>query len=154
MRVAHRRRTAGQSKFGWQRFARGYLDLLTVLFLGRYQHRPQHLFGGLGSLLFLAGLVISIYLTVDKLAFGHALSDRPLLLLGVLFMIVGVQLVSLGFLSELIVNSRARAGLDQAWVERVVEAGEAGVAAQGPDAGAAAATALGAPAGRAPGRDQ
>jgi glycosyltransferase involved in cell wall biosynthesis len=153
VRVAHRRRTAGQSKFGWQRFARGYLDLLTVLFLGRYQHRPQHLFGGLGSLLFLAGLVTSIYLTVDKLAFGHPLSDRPLLLLGVLFMIVGVQLVSLGFLSELIVNSRARAGLDQAWVERVVEAGEAGVAAQGPGAGAAV-TALGVPAGRAPGRDQ
>jgi glycosyltransferase involved in cell wall biosynthesis len=125
VRVGHRRRTAGQSKFGWQRFARGYLDLLTVLFLGRYRSRPQHLFGGLGTLLFAAGLLISVYLTVDKIAFGHALSDRPLLLLGVLFMIVGVQLVSLGFLSELIVNSRARSGPEPAWVERVVEPGEA-----------------------------
>ena len=49
--MSHRRRTAGHSKYGWQRYLRGYLDLLTVLFLGRYQHRPQHLFGGLGTLL-------------------------------------------------------------------------------------------------------
>jgi len=125
VRVAHRRRTAGQSKFGWQRFARGYLDLLTVLFLGRYHSRPQHLFGGLGSLLFLAGFLVAGYLMVEKLAFGHALSDRPLLLLAVLFMIVGVQLVSLGLLSELIVNSRARSGPDPAWIARVVESGEA-----------------------------
>jgi len=125
VRVAHRRRTAGQSKFGWQRFARGYLDLLTVLFLGRYHSRPQHLFGGLGSLLFLAGFLVAGYLMVEKLAFGHALSDRPLLLLAVLFMIVGVQLVSLGLLSELIVNSRARSGPDPAWIARVVEPGEA-----------------------------
>jgi glycosyltransferase involved in cell wall biosynthesis len=125
VRVAHRRRTAGRSKFGWQRFARGYLDLLTVLFLGRYHSRPQHLFGGLGTLLFLAGLLVSAYLTIDKLAFDHALSDRPLLLLGVLFMIVGVQLVSLGFLSELIVNSRARNGPEPSWIERVVEPGKA-----------------------------
>lgn len=121
VRVAHRRRTAGRSKFGWQRFARGYLDLLTVLFLGRYHSRPQHLFGGIGTLLFLGGLAISVYLTTDKIAFGHALSDRPLLLLGVLLMIVGVQLVSLGLLSELIVNSRARNGPEPAWVERIVE---------------------------------
>ncbi len=121
VRVAHRRRTAGRSKYGWQRFARGYLDLLTVLFLGRYRSRPQHLFGGIGTVLFLAGLAVSVYLTVDKLAFGHPLSDRPLLLLGVLLIVVGVQLVSLGLLSELIVSSRARSGPDAAWVERVVE---------------------------------
>ena len=124
-RVAHRRRTAGHSKFGWQRFMRGYLDLLTVLFLGRYHSRPQHLFGGLGTLIFLVGLLISVYLTIDKLFFGHALSDRPLLLLGVLLMIVGVQLVSLGLLSELIVHSRAKAGPEPAWVERVVDPAQA-----------------------------
>jgi glycosyltransferase involved in cell wall biosynthesis len=127
VQVAHRRRTAGKSKFGWQRFARGYLDLLTVLFLGRYHSRPQHLFGGIGTALFLLGLVISVYLTVDKLVFGHPLSDRPLLLLGVLFIVVGVQLVSLGLLSELIVNSRARSGPDPTWVERVVEPEQARV---------------------------
>jgi glycosyltransferase involved in cell wall biosynthesis len=154
VRVAHRRRTAGQSKFGWQRFARGYLDLLTVLFLGRYHSRPQHLFGGLGSLLFLAGFLVAGYLTVDKLAFGHALSDRPLLLLSVLFMIVGVQLVSLGLLSELIVNSRARSGPDPAWIARVVEPGDAraDVARAGEDveASAEAERAAVAPPERAP----
>jgi len=124
VRVAHRRRTTGKSKYGWQRFARGYLDLLTVLFLGHYRSRPQHLFGGIGTLLFLAGLVISVYLTVDKLAFGHPLSDRPLLLLGVLLIVVGVQLVSLGLLSELIVNSRAGSGPEPGGVERVVGPGE------------------------------
>jgi hypothetical protein len=111
---------------------RGYLDLLTVLFLGRYHSRPQHLFGGIGTLLFLAGLVISVYLSIDKIFFGHALSTRPLLLLGVLLMIVGVQLVSLGLLSELIVNSRAKAGPEQAWVECLVgpERARADVAAE------------------------
>ena len=143
VRVAHRRRTAGRSKFGWQRFARGYLDLLTVLFLGRYHSRPQHLFGGFGTLLFVAGLLVSIYLTIDKLAFGHALGDRPLLLLGVLFMIVGVQLVSLGFLSELIVNSRARSGPEPSWIERVVEPEEA--RADGERAALAAAPSMRAP---------
>ncbi len=154
VRVAHRRRTAGQSKFGWQRFARGYLDLLTVLFLGRYHSRPQHLFGGLGSLLFLAGFLVAGYLTVDKLAFGQSLSDRPLLLLAVLFMIVGVQLVSLGLLSELIVNSRARSGPDPAWIARVVEPGEARAdvarAVEGAEAGAEAERAAVAPPERAP----
>ncbi len=124
-RVAHRRRTAGRSKFGWQRFMRGYLDLLTVLFLGRYHSRPQHLFGGMGTLLFLAGFVVAIYLSIDKVFFGHPLSTRPLLRLAVLLMIVGVQAVSLGLLSELIVNSRAKEGPEQAWVERVVEPGQA-----------------------------
>jgi len=157
VRVAHRRRTAGRSKYGWQRFARGYLDLLTVLFLGRYRSRPQHLFGGIGTLLFLAGLIISVYLTIDKLAFGHPLSDRPLLLLGVLLIVVGVQLVSLGLLSELIVNSRARSGPDPAWVERVIEPGEArapealagdGQGDAGAVAGPEASAPVAAPAGR------
>jgi glycosyltransferase involved in cell wall biosynthesis len=128
VKVNHRRRTAGRSKYGWRRFMRGYLDLLTVLFLGRYQHRPQHLFGGLGTLLMFIGLLVELYLTVDKLVFGHAIGQRPLLLLGALLIIVGVQLLSLGLIGELIANSRARSGPDPAQVARVVE-GQAGVAA-------------------------
>ena len=80
--VSHRPRTAGKSKYGWQRYLRGYLDLLTVLFLGRYQHRPQHLFGGIGTLLILIGVLVELYLTVDKLVFGHPIGQRPLLLAG------------------------------------------------------------------------
>jgi hypothetical protein len=86
---------------------RGYLDLLTVLFLGRYQHRPQHLFGGFGTLLIVIGVLIELYMTIDKLGFGNPIGQRPLLLLGALLIIVGVQLLSLGLIGELIANSRA-----------------------------------------------
>ena len=123
VKVNHRRRTAGRSKYGWQRYLRGYLDLLTVLFLGRYQHRPQHLFGGLGTLLILIGILVELYLTVDKLAFGHPIGQRPLLLLGALSIIVGVQLLSLGLIGELIANSRARRGPDPAQVAVLLESG-------------------------------
>lgn len=118
--VAHRRRAAGRSKYGWQRYMRGYLDLLTVLFLGRYHSRPQHLFGGLGTLMILGGFAILVYMTVLKIL-GEGIGDRPLLLLGVLLVIVGIQLLSVGLLGELIVNSRARSGPEPSWVERMVE---------------------------------
>jgi len=121
VKVAHRRRAMGRSKYSWQRFLRGYLDLLTVLFLGRYQHRPQHLFGGLGTFMMVAGFAIDVYLVVIKIM-GHAIGNRPLLVLGTLLIIVGIQLLSLGLLSELITQGRAREGLDLWEVEQVVEA--------------------------------
>ena len=135
--VSHRRRTAGKSKYGWQRYLRGYLDLLTVLFLGRYQHRPQHLFGGIGTLLILIGVLVELYLSLDKLVFGNPIGQRPLLLLGALSIIVGVQLLSLGLIGELIVSSRARGGPDDAQVALVVEAGGAEVPAAPADCGPA-----------------
>jgi len=135
VKVSHRRRTAGRSKYGWRRFMRGYLDLLTVLFLGRYQHRPQHLFGSLGTALIAAGFFIELYLTIDKLVFGDPIGQRPLLLLGALLIIVGVQLLSLGLIGELIANSRARSGPDAGQVARVVEGPTDALpaAASGPD---------------------
>ena len=123
VKVSHRRRTAGRSKYGWQRYMRGYLDLLTVLFLGRFQHRPQHLFGGFGTLLIFIGVLVEIYLTIDKLVFGNPIGQRPLLLLGALFIIVGVQLLSLGLIGELIANSRARRGPDPTQVAVLLEPG-------------------------------
>jgi hypothetical protein len=104
---------------------RGYLDLLTVMFLGRYQHRPQHLFGGVGTLLIVIGVLVELYLTLDKLVFGNPIGQRPLLLLGVLLIIVGVQLLSLGLIGELIASTRARRGPDPAQVAVLVEAGPA-----------------------------
>lgn len=111
-KVHHRPRVAGRSKYGWQRYLRGYLDLLTVLFLGRYQHRPQHLFGGIGTLFLILGVLVELYLTVDKLVFGEPIGQRPLLLLGALLIIVGVQFLSLGLIGELLANTRARGGPD------------------------------------------
>ncbi|NLT92647.1 MAG: glycosyltransferase family 2 protein [Actinobacteria bacterium] len=126
VKVNHRRRTAGRSKYGWRRYMRGYLDLLTVLFLGRYQHRPQHLFGGLGTLLAVIGVIIELYLTVEKLVFGEPIGQRPLLLLGALLIIVGIQLLSLGLVGELIANSRARRGPDPAQIRAVLEPADVG----------------------------
>jgi len=108
VKVSHRRRTSGTSKYGWRRYARGYLDLLTVLFLGRYRQRPQHLFGGIGTFMVVVGVLVDLYLTIDKF-FGHPIGQRPLLLLGTLLIIVGIQLLSLGLVGELIPQARARA---------------------------------------------
>ncbi len=101
--VNHRPREHGRSRYGVERYVRGFLDLLTVSFIGRYRHRPLHLFGGLGLILGLLGFIVLIYLTALKLD-GHAIGQRPLLILGVLLVVVGLQFFSLGLISELITS--------------------------------------------------
>ena len=101
--VRHRPRTHGRSRYGVERYVRGFLDLLTVTFMGRYRHRPLHLFGGLGLGLSTGGFAILLYLTIVKLT-GDAIGGRPLLTLGVLLVVVGIQFLSLGLLSELITS--------------------------------------------------
>ena len=101
--VNHRPREHGRSRYGVERYVRGFLDLLTVTFMGRYRHRPLHLFGGVGLLLGAAGTAVLVYLTIVKLT-GEAIGHRPLLTLGVLLVVVGVQLVSLGLVSELVAS--------------------------------------------------
>jgi glycosyltransferase involved in cell wall biosynthesis len=123
--VNHREREHGRSRFGAERFLRGALDLLTVSFLGRYQYRPLHLFGGVGLSLTLIGVVISLYLTVVKIG-GEPIGQRPLLFLGVLLIVVGVQLLSLGLIGQMLVVLRresARGWSDAPQVERVVSGG-------------------------------
>ena len=101
--VNHRPREHGRSRYGMERYLRGFLDLLTVTFMSRYRHRPLHLFGGLGILLSAIGGAILVYLTIVKLT-GEAIGRRPLLLLGVLLVVVGIQFLSLGLLSELVTS--------------------------------------------------
>ncbi|MEO5632722.1 glycosyltransferase family 2 protein [Gaiella sp.] len=101
--VNHRPREHGSSNYGVERYVRGFLDLLTVTFMGRYSHRPLHLFGGLGLGAGALGFLILLYLTIVKLT-GEAIGQRPLLTLGVLLVVVGIQLLSLGLLSELITS--------------------------------------------------
>ena len=113
--VNHRPREHGRSRYGMERYLRGFLDLLTVSFMGRYRHRPLHLFGGLGLVLGTIGTAILVYLTVVKLS-GEAIGHRPLLLLGVLLVVVGIQFLSLGLLSELLTSQhreRMRAAGDR-----------------------------------------
>lgn len=101
--VNHHKREYGKSKYGPGRLLSGGLDLLTVLFLTRYSRKPLHLFGGIGGILLIIGFIINVILTVQWLQ-GFALSERPLLILGVLLMMVGVQLVTMGLLAELLVS--------------------------------------------------
>ena len=112
--VNHRAREHGRSRYGAERYVRGFLDLLTVTFMGRYRHRPLHLFGSLGLITVLIGLVILVYLTALKVA-GQAIGHRPLLTLGVLLVVVGIQFLSLGLLSELITSQHEErvSGLDR-----------------------------------------
>jgi glycosyltransferase involved in cell wall biosynthesis len=100
--VAHRARVHGRSKFGVERYFRGFFDLLTVLFLGHYTRRPLHLFGWMGILTFGTGFAIDAYLAVLKIFFGQPIGDRPLLQLGVLLMIIGAVFIVFGLLGEMI----------------------------------------------------
>jgi glycosyltransferase involved in cell wall biosynthesis len=99
--VNHRPRNHGRSRYGLERYLRGFLDLLTVSLVGRYRHRPLHLFGGVGLVLGAIGTLVLAYLTVLKVT-GEAIGHRPLLILGVLLVVVGLQLFSLGLLGEMI----------------------------------------------------
>ena len=115
--VNHRPREHGRSRYGLERYLRGFFDLITVTFMGRYRHRPLHLFGGLGLTLGGIGFLICVYLTVLWFT-GHAIGHRPLLTLGVLLVVVGMQFLSLGLIGEMITThheeratERDRAGL-------------------------------------------
>lgn len=105
--VVHHPRRFGKSKFGTSRFFKGFLDLLSIVFTNRYGKRPLHLFGTIGTLLTLIGLGINIYVSIEW-SHGIPLSNRPILLLGILLIMVGVQLVSIGLLGEMIVKNSAK----------------------------------------------
>ncbi len=121
--VRHRARRHGKSKFGAERYMRGVLDLIGVLFIGRYQYRPLHLFGGAGLLSLLVGLVICAYLTVLKIG-GAAIGRRPLLLFGVLLILLGIQLFTIGLVSEMITATRQNvigARTSAQFIERTID---------------------------------
>ncbi|MCK4546044.1 MAG: glycosyltransferase family 2 protein [Candidatus Eisenbacteria sp.] len=100
--VRHRERKYGRTKYGLQRFIRGFLDLLTVVMITRYTRSPLHLFGTTGIVLNLVGIIINSYLLILKFQHGDIQGRTPLLMLGVLLMMVGVQFVSIGLLGEMI----------------------------------------------------
>jgi glycosyltransferase involved in cell wall biosynthesis len=101
--VEHHARKFGHSKFGGGRFFRGLMDLLTVFFLLKYERRPAHFFGAVGAFILLGGIGVCGYLTVLKLL-GNDIGHRPLLMLGVLLVVVGVQILATGLIAELIVH--------------------------------------------------
>jgi glycosyltransferase involved in cell wall biosynthesis len=110
--VNHRPRVNGKSRYGLERYTRGFFDLLTVAYLGRYRYRPLHFFGGIGLLLSAVGSAILLYLTAIKLD-GTAIGGRPLLMLGVVLLVVGVQLFSLGLVGELLTSQHEERAADR-----------------------------------------
>ena len=100
--VQHRPRKYGYSKFGVERFVKGFLDLLSITFIGKFGKRPMHFFGTLGVLFFLLGFLILLWMTIAKLFWGvYGMTSRPLFFFGILSLIVGTQLFVTGFLAEL-----------------------------------------------------
>ncbi len=105
--VQHQERKYGKTKFGLERFINGFLDLLSITFVTRFGKRPMHFFGSLGTLFFLGGGIISLWIIIEKI-FGLArrdVVDQPLFYLALLAMIVGMQLFLSGFLAEMIARS-------------------------------------------------
>lgn len=100
--VKHYPRKYGTTKFGLSRFINGFLDLITILFVQRYLRKPMHFFGTLGILFLLVGGGINIYLAFLRIFMNAGIGDRPLLFLGILLMVLGVQFFSTGLLGELI----------------------------------------------------
>ena len=101
--VEHRARKYGKSKFGWRRFVNGFLDLMSITFVGKFSKRPMHFFGLWGTIFFLVGLGISLYLIVSKIIdFDYGLTNKPGFYLALTSLIIGMQLFLAGFLGELI----------------------------------------------------
>jgi glycosyltransferase involved in cell wall biosynthesis len=101
--VEHRKRKYGTTKFGWDRFINGFLDLSTIMFVGKFGKRPMHFFGLWGTICFLLGFASSMYLIVQKLIdFEYAITNRPIFFIALTFMIIGAQLFLAGFIGELI----------------------------------------------------
>jgi glycosyltransferase involved in cell wall biosynthesis len=101
--VQHFPRKHGRTKFGLERFVRGFLDLLTVVFVSRFARRPMHFFGGLGTLAFIGGFLITLYLSIGWMT-GVPIAGRPLFFVGLTLVVVGVQLFTAGFLGELVIR--------------------------------------------------
>ncbi len=107
--VKHQARKYGETKFGMNRFINGFLDLITIWFLSRFGKRPMHLFGALGSIMFLIGLVLSFSLGFDKLFIntsGRLITEKPIFYIALATMIIGTQLFLAGFLGEIILRTK------------------------------------------------
>lgn len=116
--VQHRPRKYGVSKFGWERFINGFLDLLSIQFTSRFGKKPMHFFGFWGTVTFLIGFFITIYLIISKVFFEGSLSNKPAFYIALTTMIMGTQFFLTGFLGELI--SRSAADRNQYLVEETL----------------------------------
>jgi glycosyltransferase involved in cell wall biosynthesis len=104
--VEHRPRKYGVTKFGWNRFVNGFLDLFSIMFMGKFGKKPMHIFGLWGSIVFFLGFCIWIYLFAGKIFFQQfEMTDRPLFYVGLISIVIGLQLFLAGFLGELVARN-------------------------------------------------
>lgn len=107
--VEHRAREFGVSKFGAKRLISGFLDLLSIFFVGKFNKKPMHFFGTLGLITLFAGFVVLVYLSLSKLMYNESgIQDRPLFFFGILALLLGTQLFLTGFIAELVINNRSK----------------------------------------------
>jgi len=107
--VKHQARKYGETKFGMERFIRGFLDLITISFISRFGKRPMHFFGAIGALMLVVGFLFALYLGIDKLFLhpsGRLITERPQFYIALTSMILGSQFFVAGFLGELILQSK------------------------------------------------
>lgn len=118
--VSHRERKFGKSKFGWERNVKGFLDMLTVIFLTGYLKRPAHFFGTFGILAFSLGFVIGLYITYLRLTTGSIQYKTPLLIFGVLVMIIGIQLITTGLIAEMITSFNQESSKSNSHITKIL----------------------------------
>jgi glycosyltransferase involved in cell wall biosynthesis len=116
--VKHHARKWGKSKYGWSRLVKGFLDLLTVTFLTNYRQRPMHLFGIPGLLALFLGVLVGVFLSVERLVYDQRIGTRPLLMLSVLLVVIGTQFFALGLLGEFLAHSLNARGRERLAVVR------------------------------------
>ncbi|MDR2590999.1 MAG: glycosyltransferase family 2 protein [Oscillospiraceae bacterium] len=121
--VTHHKRKHGKSKYGFERYLRGFFDSLTATFLSRFYNKPMYFFGLLGLFFFLAGFAICTVLTIQWFM-GIGIGGRPLLNLGVLLIILGVQSISTGFIGDMVVDATFRNRYNEAHVKEIIDVKE------------------------------
>jgi glycosyltransferase involved in cell wall biosynthesis len=104
LKVNHRERTHGLSKYTWKRLTKGFLDLIVIAFWQKYSVRPMHIFGGFGFILAIVGFFISLYLILERVFFNMSLTERPLFLVGFFLLVVGIQFIALGILADILLK--------------------------------------------------
>jgi glycosyltransferase involved in cell wall biosynthesis len=104
VKTNHRERAFGKSKYNWNRLIKGFLDLLVIAFWQKYSVRPMHIFGGAGLIIGGIGFIIAFYLGLSRIIFGTGLTDRPLFLVALVLLVVGVQFVALGIIADILLR--------------------------------------------------
>ena len=104
LKVNHRERASGLTKYSWKRFTKGFLDLVVVTFWQQYSVRPMHIFGGFGLCLAITGFFISLYLVFERTFENIGLTNRPLFLIGIFLIILGIQFIALGILADILLK--------------------------------------------------